>query len=417
MRNARDQPSDRLVRHDALVSPSAPGRRKALAGIAGSVALLVAFALAVTWGRARLDPDRLWNEAEAALRAGRTERAAANLFWIHRLRSPTTRDWLLEAQIASARHRTDLALSALSHVPEGDPLDAQAFLMSGRRERERKRLRAAEGHLQHAVKANSGLIEAHKELIYIYGIQGRRREVDAEFRSLSRLTSLNHHDLFTWALTHFTSWSPDVAADLSEFIKADADDRQSRLALAEHLLDQPGQADNVIRILGVLPETDPDAMALRVGLAIHQGRLDEAQAMLANAPRDHAGLGRFRARLAMKRGDVACAVGYFRVALSAEPYDRVSTFELGQALSLSGDREAAAGFLNKATRLNELYDLIIRVRSPDKENQPLDLTKLAGAFEAAGLSEEAWHWYALAISRDPLDPKAQQGLHRVASWR
>ena len=43
-----------------------------------------------------------------------------------------------------------------------------------------------------------GLIEAHKELVYILGIQSRRREVDAEFHVLARLTPLSHHDLFTW---------------------------------------------------------------------------------------------------------------------------------------------------------------------------------------------------------------------------
>ena len=44
-----------------------------------------------------------------------------------------------------------------------------------------------------------------------------------------------HHDLFTWALTHFTQWSPDIVQDLDGFIAADPGDRLSRLAVAELL--------------------------------------------------------------------------------------------------------------------------------------------------------------------------------------
>jgi tetratricopeptide (TPR) repeat protein len=257
------------------------------------------------------------------------------------------------------------------------------------------------------------LIDAHKELIYIYGVQLRRREVDAEFRALGRLTRLTHHDLFTWALTHFSSWRSDVADDLQTFIDADPDDRHSRLALAEVLLDDPQQADRVLRVLNALPESDPDALAQRVRLAVLLGRLDEAEAMLAPAPKDHPGLARARGQLALTRKDAAAAAEHFRVALSSEPYDRVSTFDLGLALKLAGDEPAAAPLLEKAKRLNELYNLVVRVRAPDRENEPPDLMKLGGACEAAGLTEEARHWYLLAVSRDPLDRKAQEALYRL----
>jgi tetratricopeptide (TPR) repeat protein len=384
--------------------------RRTLAGVLfGAVALAALARLA----QRRADPDRLWVQAELAFRAGRWAEARAGLRTIEALRAKTARDWLLEAQLATACGRTDEALAALARVPDRDGLFAQAALMAGRLERARHRARPAEAHFLRALRAVPDLADARKELVYLYGIQLRRREVDAEFRALARSQRLTHHDLFTWALTHFSSWSPDVAEDLQAFVDADPADRHSRLALAEVLLDQPGQGDRVVRLLDALPATDPDALALRAGLAIHEGRLDEARSIVERGPPGHPGLARFRGRLAMTRNDPASAVDHFRVALGSEPYDRVSTFALGQALSVQGEAKAAESLLARARRLDEVYNLVIRVRSPERENQPPDLLRLAGAFEAAGLTEEARHWYALAVGRDPLDPRAQQGLYRL----
>jgi tetratricopeptide (TPR) repeat protein len=365
----------------------------------------------------RPDPDRVWAQGQMAVRAGRLDEARAALVRIERLRPKKAVDWLLEAQLASAHSRTDEALAALVHISAGDPMAAQAELFAGRLERARKRLRAAEAHFQSALRSDPGLIDAHRELVYVYGIQARRREADAEFHALGRLTSLTHHDLFTWALTHFTSWRPDVAEDLQAFIDADRDDRNSRLALAETLHDQPEQGKRVLRILDALPSTDSDALSIRVSLAIHEERLDEARSLLETGPADHPGLARFRGRLAMLANDPAAAVEHFRRALSSEPYDRVALFDLGQALSLTGNKDEAEHFLERAKRLNELYNLVVRVRSPSQENVAPDLIRLASACEAAGLTEEARHWYLLAVSRDPLDAKAQQGLFRLEHYK
>lgn len=389
--------------------------RRYIAGATVALATAAAAAWLAYWPSA--DPDRLWAQAQTTLRAGRREEARATLRRIERLRPKTTADWLLEAQLASADGRIDESLGALSRVPDTDPMFGQAALMAGRLERVRKRIRSAETHLHRAQRFDPMLIEPRKELIYIYGIQARRREADTEFIALGKLTRLTHHDLFTWALTHFTSWRPEVAEDLQAFVDADPADRHSRLALAEALHDQPGQGTRVLRILEALPSTDADALSIRVSLAIHEERLDDARSLLETGPADHPGLARFRGRLAMPANDPAAAVEHFRRALSSEPYDRVALFDLGQALSLAGNKDEADLFLERAKRLNELYNLVVRVRSPAQENVPPDLILLASACEAAGLKEEARHWYLLAVSRDPLDPKAQQGLFRLGKAR
>ncbi len=322
-------------------------------------------------------------------------------------------DWLLEGQLATAEGRLDEALAALGRIPDDHAMAAQAHLLAGRIERQRRRVRKAEAAFRQALKLKPGLVEAHKELIYVLGIQSRRREVDAEFHELARLTPLTHHDLFTWSLTHFTAWGPDISGDLESFIQADPDDRFSRLALANLLIDHPGEEAKVERVLQPLPEDDPEAQALRIELKLNHGQVDEALAMLARATTRHPHLARLRGRVALRRGDSAGAIRHFQDALSDEPYDRVSIAELGKALVLQGDRSTAERYLTRARQLDEVYNLINRIKRPGSENQPPDLTKLGRACEAAGLVDEARGWYMLAIGRDPLDAEAQQALHRL----
>ena len=290
--------------------------------------------------------------------------------------------------------------------------------MAGRLERQKHRLRRAEAAFRRAIELEPGLVRAHRELVYLFGMQLRRREVDTEFKALSRLAPLSHHDLFTWTISHFTIWSPDIADDLESFIKADPDDRHSRLALAKLLVDMPEAKDRVERALEPLPSSDLEATALRVELSLNHGHIDEAIAMLQKSPAGGAGLERIRGRAALVSGDHRAAIDHFRNALSAEPYDRVSLSDLGKALSLVGDQAAASSYLTRARRLDDVYNLINRVRQPGRENQAADLTELGIKCEAAGLVDEARGWYLLAIGRDPLDAAAK---HRAAAtalaWR
>jgi hypothetical protein len=69
--------------------------------------------------------------------------------------------------------------------------------------------------------------------------------------------------------------------------------------------------------------------------------------------------------------------------------------------------------LTRARHLDEVYNLINRIKAPGSENQPPDLTRLGRACEAAGLVDEARGWFMLAIGRDPLDAQAQQALNRL----
>jgi tetratricopeptide (TPR) repeat protein len=379
-----------------------------------AVGILAAFGAGAAWrGLVRPDPERIWREAEANIQAGRSQQALSGLRLLESLRSATPLDWLLRAQVLSALGRDNESLEALHHVRDDHPLAAQAWFMAGRLERQNHRLRRAEAAFRRAIELQPGLVKARKELVYLFGMQLRRREVDAEFKALSALTPLSHHDLFTWGLTHFTVWGPDIADELESFIKADPGDRYSRLALATLLVDAPEMESRVERALEPLSHSDLEATALRIELELNHGRLDEAMAKLQDAPAGRTGLARLRGRVALMSGDHAAAIDHFQSALSEERYDRVSLSELGKALLLKGDKTAAESYITRAKRLDDVYNLINRVRRPGQENQARDLTELGRTCEAAGLLDEARGWYVLAISRDPLDTEAQQALRRL----
>jgi tetratricopeptide (TPR) repeat protein len=361
----------------------------------------------------RTDPDRLWTEAERAFLGGHWDQARATLKQLERLRSKTALDWTLESQLAIAEGHFTRAFSALAQVSDSHPIAPQTHLMAGRLHRQLRCLKKAETEFRRALALKPALIEAHKELIYILGLQSRRREVDAEFRELARLTQLNRHDLMTWALTHFTHWNPDIVADLDGCIKADPDDRYSRLAVVELLLERPEVESYIKKMLEPLANTDPDALAIRVNLAFNLGRFDEAEALLARAPPHHPRISRMRAEMALRRHDLDRAIEHFRTALSAEPYDRVSPMHLAQALRLKGDKATADVYLDRVKRLNRVYVAINQMRTPKRDQHITDMAELGKVFEDAGLDEEAKAWYSLAIATDPLDSSAQEGLYRM----
>ncbi len=323
--------------------PRIRSRRLVRLGVALTIAAAALAGAGAAWlGWSRPDADRVWNDAEADVRAGRWQNARAGLRRLERLRKPTAQDWMLRAQIATAAEDDAAALEALRHVPEGHPLFPQSLYMTGLIERTHRRLRYAEAAYRKALACEPGLVNARKELIYILGMQIRRREIDAEFKALSRVTPLTHRDLFTWGLTHFVHWGPDSADQIQAFIQADPDDRFSRLALARFLIDQPSGRARVEWALEPLPADDPEALALRVELRLNNGEVEEALGMLARTTESNPALERLRGRAAMMRGDAAGAIRHFQAALSDEPYDRVSIGELGRALLIRGDRAAPA---------------------------------------------------------------------------
>ena len=379
----------------------------------GAAVLLVLLGGGVFCWIGRADPDAVWQAAEADLKERRVDQAEAAIHRLGWLRKPTADDWMLRAQVALARERTDDAVAALARIPDGDRLAAQARLMAGQAELRRHRARFAEQLLREAVRLDPGLASAHRELIYILGYQLRREELTAEFQALSQISELTYDNVFHWCLLRSALWDPETAVDeLAQFIETDPDDRWSRLALADNYR-RMSRLDEVEGILAPLPASDPQARVIRVMLALDRHQEDEAEELLNDGPETDPRLAQLKGRLALARRDGPTAVRCFRIAHAGLPDDRDALFGLINALTLVGDDTATVPLREIMKRHEALNSLIQRAGANTERNSITLLHELGAACAAVARIAEARAWYKVAISRNPLDTQAQQALFQL----
>lgn len=392
--------------------PRGPIWRSSRFVVAGSILLAVVVGVRGLWHPGS-DPDRIFLRADAAYKAGRPAEADAMLRRLEQLRPPNTVERLLRAEVAHAVGDEDRALAELAAIPDTDAGAPLARHRAGQIEIGRGRPRSAEAQFLEAIRLFPGGIKPRRELVYIYNIQRRQAELDATLGELLRLDALDFSYVLHWTKTRNTVWNPrgDLPA-LEKFVAADPGDRWSRLSLAEAMR-RLDRLDDARRILAPLPDSDPDARAARVLLAMDRGAFDEAGKLLDHGPADHPGLARLRGQLALMRHDGEAAVRAFRIAADADPTDRLAMHGLGTALSLLGRTDEARPYLESARRHDKLWALVSRAATTEGEKDPAMPRELGLACAAIGREMEARAWLRLAVGRDPGDSEAQQALYRL----
>ena len=172
---------------------------------------------------------------------------------------PTQEDWLVLAQLAMTTGRTDEAMGDLARVGDRHPMSSQARLWEGQLALRRQRARAAELSFLRTLAIDPGSIPARRELVYLYGMQRRRRELATQFEALAELAPMTFDEVILWCLIRVSPWDPnEVRPILEAFLQSDPSDRASRLALAE-VYRRLGLAEEVDVALRQLPPVDPDA--------------------------------------------------------------------------------------------------------------------------------------------------------------
>ena len=383
--------------------------------LAGSAAMILA--LGFSFYRATRstgsDADRIWERAERAFKAGDYARAEEDLGRLQRLRGPTPLDWMLRAQLAIRQGQPDEALADLLRVPDENYMAAQARVLSGQIEFRRDRVRLAERAFLAAIRLDPNIVQAHRELIYVYGMQLRRAELNSQFLALSKLSPLTFDNVFHWCLLRNNSWEPGEAIEsLSRYVAADPEDRWSRLALAENQLRMGLDAD-AEAVLSALPPEDPEAIALRAQIALDLQQSDRVEQLLAQGPEGDPTLARLRGRLALARRDARGALRHFQIAYGADPDSRETVFGLLGAYETIGDRKSAESVRAVARNLERLNTLVQRAAAASARQDPALLRELGDACAALHRDAEARAWYQLAVARDPLDRESQQALFRL----
>ena len=378
------------------------------------VAVIVAVVgglLFLVWPRP--DADAVWTEAKQAFEARDFPAADRLVQQLARLRpEPTALDRMLRAQVAIGLKREDEAVADLALVPDDHPMAPAARLEMGQIALRQSRLPAAEASFLAALRLDPKLIQARRELVYVYGIQLRRPELNATFRALAERSSLTFSEVFLWCLTRGVTWEPaELIKLLGKAIEADPTDRWSRLGQASSYLDM-SQFDAAEAALAPLPDSDAEARVIRVRIALGRGDDQPAETLLESGPDDHAGLSLLRGQLALARGDARGALHHFRIAYQRAPFQREAVFGLGKALQLNNDPTAAT-YLDQATKLDLLGTLMQKAAVEANRSDPDLVRDLGAACAAVGRTPEARAWYNIVIARDPLDSRAQQALARL----
>ena len=206
-------------------------------------------------------------------------------------------------------------------------------------------------------------------------------------------------------------WDPNEAQKvLTRFVAGDSTDRWSRLALATSLR-LTDRLDEAEKVLLPLPGSDPDALVIRIRIALDRGEIEAAEELVRQGPETHAGLNLLRGELALHGADPRRAAVYFRAVLGSNPDDRDALHGLGTVLRKLGDREAER-YLEIASRQDLLKRTILDSVTTIRTNPKL-FYQLGEMCESVNRREEARTWYQLAIGRDPLDSQAQQALARL----
>jgi tetratricopeptide (TPR) repeat protein len=396
------------------LTPARRSRRQVHGFASLAVVGLLGVAGAHHWlGRSAPDIDAIWARAEADFMAGHLDRVQTALQRLGRLRTPSPLDHMLRAQYAAACRKPDEALAELAHVPDDHFMAAQARLLAGQIELRRDRVRFAEAFFQAALVLNPKVVQARRELIFIYGMQLRRPESSAQFLALSGLVPLSFDNVFHWCLLRSNRWEPGEAiASLVHYVSADPLDRWSRLALAENQR-RMGQHDLAESVLARLGPVDSAAVAVRVRIAIDRQDHNRAEQLLAAAQSNDPALALLRGKLALSKHDAQAAWHHFRIAFKSDPNDRETLFGLVCTLELAGQSEAARPFRELARNLELLNTLVHRAAASKARDDPSLLRDLGAACAALNLDPQARAWYQLAIALDPLDAQAQRAIHRL----
>ncbi len=361
----------------------------------------------------RPDPEVLSQRARDAFMLQHFDQAEADLAQVLQQRKPTPYDSMLQAQLWMMKGRNDEARQALTQIPDDHPMAPQARLQAGQLELRQNRYGAAETYFLQALKLDPKLERARRELIYIYGMQLRRAELSACFRALSEVAPLTYSEVFLWCLSRGVTWeAAEIVETLKKCLEADPNDRWARLGMAEGLREL-SRFDEAEAALAPLPDSDPVARASRVRIALDRGDPQTADRLLETGPADDVDLALLRGRFALARGDGPEAVRQFRIAYKLAPTLREAVLGLGQALKNTGDLAAAAPLTEQARKHERLGSLVQKAAVDKHRDDPILMRDLGAACADLGRLPEARAWYNLAVTRDPLDTEAQEGLGRV----
>lgn len=360
--------------------------------------------------------EQLAADFDAALAAKNFE-TGARLLSAYEKQAGQADAWLpvMRGRLSLAEGREADAVALFEAIPQSSPHFAMAMQMAGQVHLRAGRMVPAERDLLAAIKADEKTVVPRRELIYIYGLQLRRRELRQVFAELAKVSPMAFGNVFHWCLTRGNDWEPqEIIDDMTKFLQADPSDTWSRIALARSLL-RLSKRDEARQALEPLAADNPDAIALRAQIALDEGDAELASKLLATGPHDHFDLAVMRARQALALGEPEKAREEFSIALKIDPDNRDAIIGMARVLGALGETTVAASWRDRAGKLDKLATLVQKAAEPGAEKDISLIRSLALGCESVGHLAEARAWWNLVAARDPLDQESQSALYRLNS--
>ena len=358
--------------------------------------------------------DVMLQQARRALAGKQYAEAEACCLSLISQHGPLPEALLVAAEAATKQGRRIEALGYYSQLPTGagDLKAASGYAAAGELLLEMHRASAAEAQFRQALDIDPQLLEAHRRLGQLLGIEGRRWE------SLPHLLEVLRADKFT--LDDLLLMGDHAVAvggsdELEKFLQATPDDLvpllgKARLALLSN------RAAEAKRLLKKILAAAPNQIEARAELGqalLSSDDPDLDRWLREDAPQaeQHPEVWMTRGMRARQRGDIRGAARCFWETLKRDPVHLAATFQLAQAMESLRDLQTARRLSERAARLERLRGEV-KLIAQDRKNLTL-LRSAAELTESLGCAWEALAWHRIILLVEPRASESVKASRRL----
>jgi tetratricopeptide (TPR) repeat protein len=293
-------------------------------------------------------PEMLDTLAATQLRLNRTDAAIEILEQVLAKSPGEAITAILLAQVELNQGDGKGAEEVLKQARQASPNILGPRLALARLYMENKRPQDAEEELRYALRLNSKSEVALRELAILQDLGGRRAEAEETFKQLSLVSTGKYRSIY--ALFLFSTGRRDAAVLEMERLRAqNPEDRSLRglLVMAYEAVGRCGEARSILAQALTRNSRDVEALMMRGGLSVQEGKYADAEADLnraLNLQPESAGIHYEIAKLHQLRDETPSYKSALYKALDLNPYLLSVRLELANAL----DPRAALEVLDKA---------------------------------------------------------------------
>jgi tetratricopeptide (TPR) repeat protein len=272
---------------------------------------------------------------------------------------------LYRGQLAFDSGDPESAVQFLRRVPDHPAREGEtARLMEAALNLAANRAREAEAGVLKAIQLNPDDLQPHEQLLQLYILQLREPAIMQELDAIRRLRPLRPNELYELVFRAGIAPNRDlkIPPALTKFVETDADDVESRIALARHSIKH--NPDHSAALLQDALSKRPGENSIRAYLAevcLEKADLHGAREALAGAPAVDgapACVWKSHGLYWMAAGDWQRATACLRRYLAMSPNDLSADYQLVTALHRSGDTPAAKRHYQRLKLLTKLYAAI-----------------------------------------------------------